>query len=106
MKGLKEYIEKHGEHFTVELAYDATHKYYSVDEIEKELDKKVYYNVSGHTIGDIVYIFNGWCDEGTKRERAWNVRFILQDPYYFDVPTVFSRWVKAYAEDFDFTSYI
>ena len=109
MKGLDEYIAKHGEHFTVELAYDATTAYYRVDEIERELNKKVYYNVSGYKIGDIVYIFNGWCEEtggDSKKFRAENVRSVLEDPSYLDIPTVFIRWVNAYAEDFDFTPYI
>lgn len=96
-------------HFTVELAYDATDKFYDVDEVEKELNKKVYYNVSGYTIGDAVYIFNGWTDvldRGNKKYRAEMVRMVLEDPMYLDIPTVFELWVKAYARDFDFTPYI
>lgn len=109
VKGLREYVEKHGMHFTVELAYDATNKFYDVDEIEKELNKKVYYNVSGYTMGDAVYIFNGWTNERDrtdKKYRADNVRWILEDSGYLDIPTVFELWVKAYARDFDFTPYI
>lgn len=109
VKGLGEYVEKHGMHFTVELAYDATYKYYDVDEIEKELNKKVYYNVSGYTLGDAVYIFNGWTDERSrtdKRYRAEMVRMILGDSDYLDTSSVFELWVKAYARDFDFTPYI
>jgi hypothetical protein len=108
MKGLKEYIKKHGKHFTEELAYVATEKYWDAKEIDAALQKKVYYNVSGYTKGDIIYIFNGVWEygRGNKKERADFVRSTLGDAYYLDVPTVFTFWAESYGKNFDFTPYI
>lgn len=58
MKGLREYIAKHGRHFTEELAEDAIVMRWSTWEIDKSSKDLVYYNVSSATLGDIAYLTN------------------------------------------------
>ena len=103
MKGLEEYIEKHGKHFTMKLAYDVSNDYWSDEEIHKALQKKVYYNVSGCTPGDIVYVVNGMDIDNMKEVVRFLMRCVLYDVGTSD--KLFDTWV-CFNEDFDFTHYI
>lgn len=58
MKGLKEYISKHGNHFTEKLAIAVMDSKWNPSEIEKSSETMVYYNVSEATFGDIVFLVN------------------------------------------------
>ncbi len=58
MKGLEEYISKHGSHFTEKLAIAVIDSKWSTSEIEKTSEAMVYYNVSEATLGDIVFLVN------------------------------------------------
>ena len=102
MKGLKEYIEKHGKHFTIQLAHDVAGKCYSSKEIDESLQKKVYYNVSGCTAGDVVYMFN-ILPHFSKKERINFTLYSLKDIDHSEL--LFPLWVLE-NEDFDFTPYI
>lgn len=107
MKGLKEYIKKHGQHFTIELAYAIAGRKYSSDEVENYLQEKVYYNVVGHTIGDITYIFNILDSYYNKRERRKYVITSLGN--YAQHGILFPDFISVtehYRPDFDFTPYI
>lgn len=57
MKGLKRYIRKHGKHFTEELALAVADKW-SVEQVMNSAQKKVYYNITSATDGDIAYLAN------------------------------------------------
>ena len=107
VKGLKEYIKKHGKHFTKELAYAVAGRKYSSDEVEEYLQKKVYYNVVGYTIGDITYVFNALASCYNKRERRTFVLMSLSD--YSQYGIIFPDFLDAtrrHKPDFDFTPYI
>ena len=56
MKGLDEYVSKHGRHFTEELASEVTNGRWNPSKVEKDAQKHVYYNVTGSTLGDMVYL--------------------------------------------------
>ena len=102
MKGLEEYIKKHGRHFTEELAHDVMGRYWTFEDIEASLQKKVYYNVSGCTSGDIVYYANGMGFENKRDLIQWLMVTLL------DVgcaEQMFSVFLMVY-QDFDFTPYI
>lgn len=58
MKGLRKYIAKHGRHFTPELAAKVLDCKWNASEVEIASDRVVYYNVSGATLGDIVFLTN------------------------------------------------
>ena len=62
MIGLKEYIDRHGLHFTEELAAEAIKSFgddlWDASKVDAMLQKRVYYNTTGTTKGDIVYIAN------------------------------------------------
>lgn len=58
MKGLKEYISKHGNHFTEKLAIAVMDSKWSPSEIKRSSETMVYYNVSEATLGDIVFLVN------------------------------------------------
>ena len=58
MKGLKEYLKKHGNHFTEQLAYDAAlNRRWNKKQIENSIRNRVWYNVTDSSIGDIIYLF-------------------------------------------------
>ena len=106
MKGLEEYIKKHGRHFTEELAYNIVGQKWTAEKIKEAAQKKVYYNVTGSTDGDLVYLtnFRGKCYPLTK---AVNWTLSLIGNYLLsEVP--FNSWVEIIAErdNFDFTPYI
>ena len=104
MKGLDEYIAKHGKHFTEELAYRAAgSKRWTSAEIHRALQKKVYYNVSGCTSDDIAYLVNGM---GFTSKRDF-ISFLMRCIFY-EVDSSdrnFDMWVIA-NKDFDLTPYI
>lgn len=103
MKGLKEYIKKHGKHFTEELAHDVVGSAWSFKEIDRSLQKKVYYNVSGCTSGDIVYYVNGMGFDYMRDIIQFLIRDVLYDVGLSD--KLFLMWCEC-NKDFDFTPYI
>ena len=103
MKGLDKYIKKHGKHFTEELAYDIVGHTWSYEEIYEALQKKVYYNISGCTSGDIVYCVNGMGFETKKEFVSFLLRCIMCDMGISD--KLFDSWIMCHG-DFDFTHYI
>ena len=58
IKGLRRYIKKHGRHLTEELAKNAIFFFWTPEEIMSSSQRKVYYNVTGATVGDMVYLAN------------------------------------------------
>ena len=62
MKGLRKYLAKHGKHLTVRLAKKATGNRWSAHEIELSSERIIYYNVTGSTLGDIVFLTNYYYD--------------------------------------------
>ena len=61
LKGLRRYIRKHGKHFTEELAYDAVFCKWDAQEVQESTQKMVYYNITGATMGDMLYLMNKAC---------------------------------------------
>lgn len=103
MKGLEEYIKRHGRHFTEKLAYDITGGGWTYKEIDDSLQKKVYYNVSGCTPGDIVYCVNSLNFVNKKEIVSFLLRCVLYDVGMSDM--LFNMWAISH-DDFDFTNYI
>ena len=111
MKGLKEYIRKHGKHFTEELAYYAAGKAWSGRQVEKAAQKKVYYNVTGSTLGDMVYLTNEvWENWGYKTiHGAINYVLYIIGDYKYHGGVLFDEWVEEMQEvqaDIDLRPYI
>lgn len=63
MKGLQEYIDRYGYHFTESLVQDALPIRLKYQEIMKIADKMVWYNVTQATSGDILYLVNKDCHD-------------------------------------------
>ena len=109
MKGLEEYIRKHGRHFTEQLAYDTAGNKWSAKVVETTAQRKVYYNVTGSTIGDMVYLVNEIYADGILRKNTLNncVNSMLCIIGSFDEgrDAAFSDWIDSIV-DFDFTPYI
>ena len=108
MKGLRRYIKKHGRHFTEELAHEVTNSKWSSEELERTAQSKVYYNVTGSTIGDIVYLVNivhkAYPEEYAMKNCCVNYALaIIGDVKY--TGHAFSIWLQL-TDDFDFTPYI
>ena len=88
MKGLEKYIAKHGRHLTEQLAMDAIECRWNIPEVVKATESKVYYNVSGATLGDIVLMVN-----------HFNSRFI--DANKYDCV----KWALSKVEDVNTNGY-
>jgi hypothetical protein len=79
---------------------------FSADQVVKAAQKKVYYNVTESTLGDMIYLVNS-CTL-TKKDKC--VRYALSivgDLFITEKP--FSTWICLLClkeEDFDFTPYI
>ena len=109
MKGLDRYIAKHGKHFTLELAMDITGEKWNPSKIEKETQKYVYYNVTGSTRGDMVYMMDRFkyflSGEYTPRKGMLLMLKWVGD--YKKTGSPFCIWLSKYDRDgFDFTPYI
>lgn len=106
MVGLREYTKKHGKHFTKQLALDVSGGRFNADQVIKAAQKKVYYNVTESTLGDMIYLVNS-CTL-TKKDKC--VDYALSTiGDYFSTEKPFSTWICILClkeEDFDFTPYI
>jgi hypothetical protein len=110
MKGLHQYIDKHGNHFTVKLALKAAGNKWDEDAIKKAFQKRVYYNVTGATLGDIVFLTNHYhsnIGESFTNCIGYSLRNIGDYGNYGG--KVFTDWllkIVCLGKDFDFTPYI
>ena len=109
MKGLKQYIRKHGRHFTEELAIDATGGRWGKEDILDKVETYVYYNVTESTVGDILFLVNFAKDSGkpclkTKHQCIKFALYIVGE-YAMHDGVMFDKWAD-HATDFDLTHYI
>ena len=109
MKGLKAYLKKHGKHFTEELALSVTSGKWNSSRVMEKAQSMVYYNVTGSTVGDIVFLTNYAKDTGKSFYRTKHncVRFALciVGEYSLRDGAMFSKWVGD-TKEFDLTPYI
>ena len=121
MKGLREYIKKHGKHFTEELAYDAAFsKRWNKKQIEEAIQNRVWYNVTGSTLGDIIYLVNECYDDGiigdmlgyNKKSKCISYTLLYIGDFNNYGGKLFDEWLAEIRQhdffkgDFDFTPYI
>lgn len=114
MKGIEKYLRKHGYHFTKELVEDVIPLKWNVESIMDSAQKKVYYNVTGATSGDMTYIAhwlygnNGWPQAHDKKSCVrWTLWFV--EKYDNHIGYFFIVWLSDLAKSkkkFDFTPYI
>lgn len=108
MKGLKQYIKKHGRHFTEELAMSATRGRWSTEEIISKVETYVYYNITGSTVGDIVFLVNFAKDSGRSflRTKHQCIKFALciVGEYAMHDGVMFNKWVGD-TKNFDLTPF-
>lgn len=76
MKGLKQYIRKHGRHLTEELALSVIDCKWNPSKVEQYLKDLVYYNVTKSSLGDMVYLVNRY-KIMKKANRQSCIRFAL-----------------------------
>ena len=109
MRGLRQYIKKHGRHFTEELAMTVTNGRWDSSEIMEKAESMVYYNVTGSTVGDIVFLTNYAKDTGKSFYKTkYNcVKFALciVGEYALRDGAMFRKWTED-NRDFDLTEYI
>lgn len=114
MKGVEKYLKKHGYHFTKELVEDVIPLKWDVDSIMESAQKKVYYNVTGATSGDMAYLAHwlynskGWPQAHDKKSCVnWTLWFIGDYDNHIDY--FFCMWLSDLSKSkkkFDFTPYI
>lgn len=109
MKGLRRYIRKHGKHFTEELAINATKGKWDIGDIIDKIESYAYYNVTGSTVGDIVFLVNFAKDSGRSflKTKHQCIRFALCiiGEYAMCDGVMFDKWVRD-TKEFDLTSFI
>lgn len=104
MKGLKKYIDNHGFHFTEALAYKIVGTpHWSYKDLLELLRGRVYYNVSGCTPGDIVYIVNTSGFKTKKKVLRYMLNHIMYNVGLSD--RTFHAWVVR-NRNTDISSYI
>ena len=109
MKGLQQYIKKHGFHFTVDLALKAGGNKWDEKYVLEKTQHRVYYNVIGATLGDMVFLVN---NESLRHHNIRNsVNYVLSvvEDYSFCSGKVFMDWLDGIivsGTEFDFTEYI
>lgn len=110
MKGIKEYIKKHGRHFTEELAYEVVGTKWKIDKIQDILSTMVWYNVNGTTSGDIIYIVNTMHKEYCP---VFNIRGVCKmvaefaSDYNLGKEFAFNNWLlRSSKENIDLSLYI
>lgn len=100
---------KHGRHFTEQLAMTATKGSWSPSEIMEKAETMVYYNVTGSTVGDIVFLTNYAKDTGKSFYRTKHncVKFALciVGEYALRDGVMFKKWIGE-NRGFDLTDYI
>lgn len=109
MKGLRSYIKKHGKHFTEKLAYDAVlDKRWDRKQIESAFQKRAWYNVTGSTIGDIIYLINNSLLEHGSRSKCITYTLLYIEDYRNYGGKLFDEWLREVKinGNFDFTPYI
>jgi hypothetical protein len=109
MKGLQQYIRKHGLHFTVELALKAGGNRWSEDYVLKKSHGKVYYNVIEATLGDMVFLTNRGASKAYSVSRSIHYTLDIVGDYSYNNGKLFLDWLDSIISsgtDFDFTDYI
>jgi hypothetical protein len=107
MKGLEEYISKHGRHFTEELASYVTEGRWNPSKVERDAQRHVYYNVTGSTPGDMVYLMTFWKEDMPYNRKIKVMLSWVED--YNKTGSPFLIWLTVMIvrkESFDFTPYI
>ena len=108
MKGLGEYIERHGRHLTVQLALDVMDIRWSSSEVMKSAQGKVYYNVTSASEGDMVYLVNlGYLLNGWRKGRCIDFCLKVIGDYGVGEGIAFDDCMgRLVTSGFDFTPYI
>lgn len=123
MVGLAQYVKKYGNHFTIPLAKEAV-KYLrctdgsspkcDVKYIEEAIQKRVYYNITNSTLGDIVYMvyvaYSNLPSEMPRKRKISidNALALIESTDSYE-GMAFSSWIAGMdfkEEDFDFNAYI
>ena len=106
MKGLKKFIDKYGKHFTEELVWDVILLKWNPKDIEESAQKRVYYNVTEATLGDMVYLVHYYADNRKVKGIKCMLDFIGN---VRNNGRAFTEWVYISAlmgKKYDLTPYI
>ncbi len=77
MKGLDEYIRRHGRHLTEELALDSVKVRWGTSKVRKAVEGRVYYNVTRATVGDMVYLVNKYHSRCPGLHKSTCIKHVL-----------------------------
>lgn len=109
MRGLEEYIERHGRHFTMKLAEDVLDKdgilFWKPDTVMRAMNRRVWYNTNSSTEGDIIYLVNNYPSNlnSAVSITIGHLHKVNDREVAFDI---FMIGLRMLGEDFDFTPYI
>lgn len=105
MKGLKQYLKKHGKHFTVALAESSIPIKWNYSEVERAIKNEVWYNCWSATEGDMLYLINV-AYQYSKKDKRTCMLFMLGTIGDYDEK---EKWFDAFVLDngnLDLNSYM
>lgn len=106
MQGLKEYIDKYGKHLTLDLVKDTTKLKWNVSQVIDSAQKKVYYNTTRATLGDMVFLTNKAYNDD-KFNKKTCINYMLRVIGNVDKESIaFYIWLSYIPKNFDFYKYI
>ena len=93
MKGLRQYLKEHGEHFTEELVKDIIPIRWNVSDIEDSINGEVWYNCWSATIGDMLYLVNFASKIYPVYNKRKCIKYMLSCVEDYDYRYLFDCWI-------------
>lgn len=110
MKGLEEYIQKHGMHLTTKIVSDIVVNKWSPEEVYKSSQVRVYYNTTSSTLGDITYLVNTeWEEMRWSKTKCISFAISIISDYSLGKGFAFRHFLDilhSRKKEFDFTPYL
>ena len=94
MKGLKQYLKKHGAHFTKDIVMDIIPIRWSYEKIEGSIGNEVWFNCWSATEGDILYLVNSVYESSCCTGFHKCVKHALGTVGNYNHKDLFYIWVK------------
>ena len=99
MKGLKQYLKKHGAHFTEELTRDIIPIRWSIGTIEASIKDEVWFNCWSSTKGDRFYLVNLVAFIFPNQSKRYCIDFMLEKMSDYSYKKLFEFWAFSVDKD-------
>lgn len=112
IRGKWKYIRKYGRHLTEQLVESLLPCVWNVPTVLESLQKKVYYNVTSSTTGDVLYMMNYaryLCNDHLSKNDATDKTISVIGDYEKGKNAAFEsflKYIEYHMKEFDFSPYI